>query len=52
MAELSWRTPSAAIVTVAVFGVTDRLYMGHTIDNPRNPLIVYGHTYIGCIKKR
>ena len=30
MAELSWRTPSADIVTVAAFSVADRLYIGHT----------------------
>ena len=30
LAELSWRTPSAAIVTVATFSVADRLYIGHT----------------------
>ena len=29
-AELSWRTSSAAIVTVAAFSVADRLYIGHT----------------------
>ena len=30
MAGLSWRTPPAAIVTVAAFSVADRLYNGHT----------------------
>jgi len=30
LAELSWRTPSAAIVTVAAFSVAGRLYIGHT----------------------
>ena len=30
LAELSWRTTSAAIVTVATFSIADRLYIGHT----------------------
>ena len=30
LAELSWRTPPAAIVTVATFSVADRLYIGDT----------------------
>ena len=30
LAELSWRTPSAVVVTVAAFSVADCLYIGHT----------------------